>query len=111
MTVRAIIVALLFAAGAGHARQDAAAGRLEIRSDVDSALVVLDGAFVGRTPYVTDSLAPGLHRIRVLHPDITGWLAAVVSDTVRISGGESRTLLFSLRPRLQIYSSPAEAGV
>jgi hypothetical protein len=111
MTVRAIIVTLLFAAGAGHARQDEAAGRLEIRADVDSALVMLDGAFVGRTPYVSDSLAPGVHRIRVLHPDITGWLAAVASDTVRISGGESRTLLFSLRPHLQILSSPAEAGV
>lgn len=111
MTVRAIIVALLFAAGAGHARQEIAAGRLEIRSDVDSALVVLDGTFVGRTPYVTDSLAPGVHRIRVLHPDITGWLSAVVTDTVRISAGESRTLLFPLRPHLQIYSSPGEADV
>ncbi len=111
MRVRAIIGALLFATGAGLARQEGAAGRLEIRADVDSALVMLDDSFVGRTPYVTDSLAPGVHRIRVLHPDVTGWLAAVVSDTVRISAGESRTLLFNLRPQLQILSSPAEAGV
>ena len=66
-------------------RAERIGSRLEIRSDVDSALVVLDGAFVGRTPYMADSLAPGVHRIRVLHPDITGWLAAKMDSTVASS--------------------------
>jgi len=111
MTARGIITALLAAACAGHAHPEDSTGRLEIRADVDSAFVILDDSLAGRTPYIADSLTPGLHRVRLLHPDITGWLAAVVTDTVRISAGESRTLLFPLRPHLQVYSSPGEAGV
>lgn len=104
-------MALLAAACAGHAHPEDSTGRLEIRADVDSAFVMLDDSLAGRTPYIADSLPPGLHRVRLLHPDITGWLAAVVSDTVRIAAGESRTLLYSLRPQLQVFSSPGEAGV
>jgi hypothetical protein len=111
MTARGTIAGLLFAACACQAQPEVSTGRLEIRSDVDSALVVLDDSFVGRTPYIADSLTPGVHRVRVLHPDITGWLAAAVLDTVQIAAGESRTLLYSLRPRLQVFSSPPEAGV
>lgn len=111
MKVKTIIVVLLVAVCTGHTQPEISAGRLEIRADVDSALVVLGDSLVGRTPYVADSLSPGVYRVRVLHPDITSWLAAVVSDTVRIAAGESRTLLYTLRSQLQVLSSPGEAGV
>jgi len=111
MKAMAMVVVLLFAACTGHAQGEITTGRMEIRADVDSALVVLNDSLVGRTPYVADSLSPGAYRVRVLHPDITSWLGAVVSDTVRIAAGESRTLLYSLRSRLQVLSSPGEAQV
>jgi hypothetical protein len=111
MNAKAIVVVLLFAVCTGHAQPEISTGRMEIRADVDSALVVLNDSLVGRTPFVADSLSPGAYRVRVLHPDITSWLAAVVSDTVRITAGESRTLLYSLRSRLQVLSSPGEARV
>lgn len=111
MKATAMVVVLLFTVYTGHAQTEISAGRLEIRADVDSALVVLNDSLVGRTPYVADSLSPGAYRVRVLHPDITSWLGAVVSDTVRIAAGESRTLLYSFQSQVHVFSSPGEVRV
>jgi hypothetical protein len=101
MKTTALLTLFLLAFCTLHAQPELSGGRLEIRSDVDSALVILDDSLAGRTPYVADSLCPGVYRVRVLHPDIASWRAAVVSDTVRIAAGKSSTLLFSLRPNLR----------
>jgi hypothetical protein len=105
---------LALAAGqceAADSTQAAQRGTLGIRSDPDSAFVTIDGAYAGRTPLSVDTLMPGTHVIRVLHPDAANWLSASVDDTVFLQRGDIRILRYSLREGLSIVSVPSGAEV
>jgi len=86
-------------------------GSLLVRSDVDSAIVLLDGRLIGRTPALIDAIPPGHHTVKVIHPDITNWLAGVSEDTITISPGEHRVCLVPLRRSLLFSTVPAGARV
>jgi len=50
----------------GKSAQDKPAGSIRVKSDVTGAVVLLDELDVGRTPLTLKSVAPGLHRLRLI---------------------------------------------
>jgi hypothetical protein len=66
---------------------------------------------VGRTPLTIDSLAAGLHRLRLIHPDMSNWLTIPVEDTIRLSPDEHRTLQYTFEQGRSIVSIPSGAEV
>jgi hypothetical protein len=97
--------------GADTARAATSTASLTIRSDVDSAVVLLDAHPAGKTPLVIDTLAAGTHTVRVIDPDVTNWLATVESDTITLNPGEARVLHYSLRSMISIDTRPSGARV
>jgi hypothetical protein len=97
--------------GADTVRAASSTASLTVRSDVDSAVVLLDAHPAGRTPLVIDTLAPGVHTLRVIDPDVTSWLATVESDTLMLKPGEARVLHYSLRSMISIDTRPSGARV
>jgi hypothetical protein len=86
-------------------------GSVSVRTDVDSALVVIDGSFVGRTPLPGHPLPSGSHVIRVLHPDVENWLSPVLEDSVLIVAGEEISLEYTLGTTFLVRSEPSGASV
>ena len=84
---------------------------LRIQTDVDSALVILDGQPVGRTPLTLDSLSPGSHVVEVRHPDLDRWAASVVYDTIQVDSGSAITLVYQMRLSRLVQSDPFGADV
>lgn len=80
--------------------------RLTIRADVDGAYVLIDGVPFGRTPVVIDAVQPGVHQLRLQHPDLTNWLAPVITDTIRVGHGTLSTLHYDFEHRAMILSDP-----
>jgi hypothetical protein len=84
---------------------------LTIHTDVDSALVVIDGREVGRTPLTLDSLVPGAHRLTIADPDIGNWLTVSVKDSLSLEPGERRRLTYILGRRILINTIPSGASL
>jgi len=84
---------------------------LSVRADVDSALVLIDGQEAGRAPLTLDSLTPGLHHVRILHPDISNWLTGSLSDSVTLSSGERKVVSYQLGRHISINTTPSGASL
>jgi hypothetical protein len=84
---------------------------LVFQTDIDSSRVVIDGSFVGKTPLTIDTLQPGIHEIRLSHPDPENWLTETISDTIDVPPGEARTLRYTFVPRYFVRSIPDGAQV
>lgn len=82
-----------------------------ITSDIDSALVFLDSVFVGRTPFKTDSLRPGIHVLKISHPRVESWHGGIFTDTLRLEPGETKTLRYDVRTYVSVTSVPPGADV
>lgn len=80
-------------------------------TDVDSARVIIDGSFVGCTPVTVDTLQPGMHEVRLFHPDVENWLTERVTDSINVSPGDVRTLRYAFVPRYLLRSIPDGAEV
>jgi hypothetical protein len=85
--------------------------RLQILTEPDSATVMIRGRIVGKTPLIVDSCAPGVYDLRILHPDGANWLTPVVSDTIRLQGGQTTTVRYSLNGGIIVRSDPDGASV
>jgi len=85
--------------------------RVTIRSDVDSARVILDGTEVGRTPLTIDTLAPGKHILKLQHPHPEHWLSQGIVDTVETMPGDTLALRYQLIHGIIIRSDPFGAEV
>lgn len=86
-------------------------GTLDVRADVDSALVYIDGSFVGTTPMSVPGLTPGLHIVHVAHPDVPSWHAPSVTDTVIVEPDTRLERFYALRPWRTVRSVPSGAEV
>ena len=82
-----------------------------VNADVDSAHVLLDGTFVGRTPLTLDSLAPGAHQLVVQHPDLPNWLTPALAESVFTAAGDTQRVRILFPRRLMISSTPYGAQV
>jgi len=80
-------------------------------SNIDSAIVFVDARRVGLTPVTIDTLAPGKHVVRLVHPDISNWLTHDISDTIVVVTGEERSLRYAFDPNYVITSTPFGADV
>ena len=84
---------------------------LSVTSNVDSALVVIDGRPAGQTPVRIDSVSAGLHYLKILHPYLANWLEYPIRDTLLIAGQKALTLQYNFSPRLLLSSEPFGADV
>ncbi len=84
---------------------------VKIFADIDSALVFLDGSYVGRTPFAADSLRPGTYIFRISHPHIESWLGTTVTDSLVLAPGQTQTLHYAVRSYVSVNSQPSGAGV
>jgi hypothetical protein len=89
----------------------AARGVLVVQTDIDSALVLLDGRRAGVTPLEVDSVSVGTHLLRVLHPDVANWLTGSVSDTLRIGPAERVVRIYHIPREVSMNSTPSGAGI
>jgi hypothetical protein len=84
---------------------------IEVRTNIDSALVSIDGKPVGKTPLVLDSLEVGKHVIVIQHPDKERWLAPAIQDTIEAGSEGGRVLFYRLDIPLLVQSEPFNAEV
>jgi hypothetical protein len=84
---------------------------LTVSSATESAPVLIDSILVGRTPLTVDTLAPGLHHIRVVHPDLDNWLTSSVFDTLVLRPGETRSVRYTFESRYLLTSTPSGADI
>jgi hypothetical protein len=106
MKYSVIILLAVFALSSADAQTGASApgGRITIECASDSAFAVIDGMFRGTTPLVLDSLAPGIHLLRLFQSRPSNWFAAVLTDSLRVTPGESRTFRYAFPSTLPITS-------
>ncbi len=84
---------------------------LTIRTDVDSAVVLLDSLPRGRTPLHLAGIAPGSHVVKILHPNQADWYGYPVMDTLDLGPGEERTLRYKLPHWYMVVSIPSGGQV
>jgi hypothetical protein len=77
-----------------------ASGSVKILSNVSGATVIVDGAVVGKTPVVLDTLAAGEHLLEVKQP---GYVDA--KQPFHIDGGEQKILAADLAP---VHKGPTQ---
>ncbi len=77
---------------------------LRISSNVRSAAVTVDGAMIGRTPFMTDRLAPGVHRVEVSREGYNLW-----RRDVTLAHGEERFFEVTLHPTGAVGGGPGDA--
>lgn len=84
---------------------------LTLRSTPDSAIVLVDGTLMGRTPLQLDTLAAGTHIVRLLNPDSSSWFTDNITDTISVERGQHPVLSYTLPHRYFINTIPSGAGV
>ena len=84
---------------------------LTVQTDVDSALVIVDGTLAGKSPVTVGNLEPGPHTIRVVHPDLENWFSPVIVDSIDLRPGETRDFQYSFTRTLFVRSDPSGAEV
>jgi hypothetical protein len=117
-----VVLTLVLLAGSGASAQDSsgsveAAIRMDtgtsitIHTDVDSALIFLDSLRIGRSPLTVQDLEPGIHWVKVVHPDVTNWLTESIFDTIHVKAGEERILRYAFGLRHLLLSVPSGVDV
>ena len=84
---------------------------LSISTGADTAWVFIDTVRLGRTPWRSDSLSPGTHRLRLVETDVSSWLTGSIVDTVVLSPGEERSLRYTFERWVTIITDPSGAVV
>lgn len=82
-----------------------------IQCTTDSARVILDHVYAGKTPLRIDTLKPGIHALKILHPDLSNWSTGSISDSFSVPQPEPLTLRYTFDRRIFIISRPFAAGV
>jgi hypothetical protein len=92
---------------------DSVAGtaRLVVRTVPDSGIVFVNGRPAGRAPLTLDSLAAGMLRLSLIHPDTSNWLTIPVEDSLLLAAGETRDVVYVLPSGLLLHSVPEGATV
>ncbi len=88
-----------------------AAGVLIVRSVPAAADVVLDSAFVGRTPVDSVRVSPGRHRLQLISPGRRSWDAATVTDSIDVAAGDTVRRVYTLHRPAWLWSIPSGAEV
>ncbi len=96
---------------AGSPPDSSRSARLEVRADVDSAIVRLDSSVVGRTPLVLTAVAPGRHVLTVSPPRPEEWSVTSATDTIDLLPEGSRSHAYRLRFAIPLRSDPPGAEV
>lgn len=84
---------------------------ITVTSNLENAIVILDGSHVGTTPCSIDTLVQGMHHIKVLHPDIQSWLTEMFDDSLELKLGETKSLSYNFHARFTLTSEPFDATV
>ncbi len=84
---------------------------LTIQTSPESAWVLLDTAFVGRTPLSITVAAPARYHIRIQSPDVSNWLSGVIDDTLEVRGGRTVSRTFALETWTLVVTSPMGAEI
>jgi hypothetical protein len=84
---------------------------LTIQTNIDSAAVIIDSNQVGFTPLTITSITPGLHLLKLIHPDPANWLTSNISDSIILHTGDTRTLRYAFDTRFVVASQPYGAEV
>ncbi len=86
-------------------------GTLVVRTTPDSGWVYVDSLFVGRAPVRVEMLRPGMHTVRVVHPDFANWLTETIRDSVPTAAGGEVLRTYTLGQWYSIVSVPSDAQV
>ncbi len=86
------------------------AAPITIKTDIEGALVFVDGDSLGTTP-LTVSLEPGRHYLRIISPDVENWLSPPVTDSISVVAASPQTLQYSVTPNILVLTSPSGAEV
>ncbi|MGB2957717.1 MAG: PEGA domain-containing protein [Bacteroidota bacterium] len=114
LSITAMAVVLLLCSASAQEEtgtRPGAKASVTVRTNIDSARVFIDSAFAGYTPLRIDTLSPGTHEVRIVHPELTSWLTGNVTDTVSLLPGESRNLSYTLREWYYLNSLPSGADI
>ena len=84
---------------------------IELQCHFSGLEVLLDSIKVGKTPIPILHVSPGIHRIRVRHPDPSGWLNQDWEKKVILKKGEKTILLVQFPIIYWIESDPPGASV
>jgi hypothetical protein len=99
--------------GTGPAGADSAEewtrGTLRIGSEPQGALVRLNGADAGFTPFEADTLPAGPYLVEVIPPDSAGWLTRTARDSVFLEAYELEERTYRLAHLLFLQTLPPGA--
>ena len=80
-----------------------------ITTENDTAIVIVDSVRRGTTPLTLDSLAPGTHILKLVQSDVSSWLTGSITDTLRCTSGDRRTLRYGFPRKVMIVTNPSGA--
>ncbi len=83
---------------------------ITIQTNIEGARVFVDGDSVGTTP-LTFQATPGIHRVKIISPDVASWLSEPVVDSILVEPGAPRRFRYSFAQKILVISSPSEAEV
>ncbi len=86
-------------------------GYLKIITRRHGLAVKIDGNLTGFSPLEILTLAPGLHRVQVAHPDQANWLDRDWIGEVNIAAGDTSTIEVLFKRNYSIHSQPFGAAV
>ncbi len=84
---------------------------LTISTSPESAWVMLDTTFAGRTPLSITVAAPARYHIRIQSPDVSNWLSGTIDDTIEVRGGQTVRRTFALETWTLLVTSPMGAEI
>jgi hypothetical protein len=114
LSVTAIAIVLLLCPASAQEGPEAVPGAkatITVTTNIDSARLFIDGIFAGTTPLRIDTLTPGTHEVRLVHPEVTSWLTGNLTDTVSLLPGESKELSYTLREWYYLNTVPSGADI
>jgi hypothetical protein len=82
-----------------------------IQCNTDSARVMLDHVYAGKTPLQIDTLKPGIHFLKILHPDLSNWTSGSIADSFSLPQSGPLALRYTFDRKIFIISRPFAAGV
>lgn len=84
---------------------------IELQCQFSGLEVLFDNSKIGRTPIPILHVNPGVHRIRVRHPDPSGWLNRDWEREVILKKAEKKTLVVKFPDTYWVDSDPPGASV
>lgn len=84
---------------------------LVVSSNVDGASVYLDSLFLGVTPLERIDVAPGVHRLRVVHPNRRSWYKESIDETIELNPDQRLEFDASFEYVYRVHSIPYGAMI